>query len=116
MPNPQTGVHATSQYMDNSSFDGEFGIHAREVLGYDGSNLQRLNADNLQIYSVTDGGYTYFCFAAPGTDLDDPGWRIFRLDGDGNLIYADADANYDNVASDPTILYYDYTPSVSPSP
>ena len=108
MPNPQSGVHATTQYLQNSSFDGTYGVFAVEGVGYDGSNLQRLNADNLQIYSLTDGGYTYFCFAAPGTALATAAWRIFRLDGDCNLMYADHNASYDNVATDPTILTYDY--------
>jgi hypothetical protein len=79
------------------------------MMGYDGKNLQRMNADNQQIYSVTDGGYTYFCFAAPGTALADAKWRIFRLDGSANLLYADYNANYDNVATDPTLLDYGYS-------
>lgn len=108
MPNPQTGVHATSQYTDNSSFDSEFGVYAYEGLGYDGSRLQRLDADNLQIYSVASGGYTYFCFSRPGTALATAGWKIFRLDSNANLMYADANANYDNVATDPTALSYSY--------
>jgi len=105
----RTGVHATSQYLDNTSWDEVFETYVTQVMGYDGQNLQRPNADNLQIKSVNSGGYTYFCFAAPGTAEATAKWRIFRLDGDANLMYADGDANYDNAATDPTALSYSYT-------
>lgn len=97
------------QYMENASYDKDFNILTREVMGYDGQNLQRMNADNQQIYHVNSGGYDYFCFAAPGTPLASAKWRVFRLDGDTNLLYADGNANFDNVATDPTLLNYVYS-------
>ena len=99
----------SEQNILNTSFDPDFGVLVVEGLGYDGSNLQRTNADNLQIKVVESGSYTYFCFAAPGTAEATAGWRAFRLDSTGNLLYADGDANYDNVATDPTALSYSYT-------
>lgn len=112
MPRPTTtqpmGIRHSEQNILNHSFDDDFGILLTEGAGYDGQNLQRLNASNLQIYSLTSGGYTYFCFSAPGTAQADAKWRVFRIDADCNLMYADANANYDNVATDPTILSYAY--------
>jgi hypothetical protein len=105
----QSGVTATTQYLQNESWDTVFGTLVFQAMLYDGQNLQRPNADNLQIKSVISGGYTYFCFAAPGTAEATAKWRIFRLDGDANLMYAGGDAGYTNVASDPTALSYSYT-------
>ena len=104
----QQGLAASVQELQNSTFDSGFGVLTTEGLGYDGQSLQRLNADNQQIYSVTSGIYTYFCFAAPWTALATAKWRIFRLDTEANLMFADADANFDNVATDPTSLSYSY--------
>ena len=99
----------SEQTLLKRSIDDEFEILAVEVLGYDGQNLQRLGADNQQIKVVESGGYRYFCFAAPGTAEAAAGWRIFRLDDIGNLLYADGNANFDNVASSPESLTYSYT-------
>ena len=103
------GITHSEQTIQNSSFDEDYGVTMVEQLGFDGKGLQRQNATNQQIYSVTDGGYTYFCFAAPGTPLAEASWRVFRLDSDTNLMYADANANFDNVATDPTLLNYAYS-------
>lgn len=90
-------------------FNPTYNILNVGAYGFDGKGLSILNSSNLQIYSVSSGGYNYFCFAAPGTALADANWQIFRIDGDGSLIYADANANYDNVATDPTLLSYSYS-------
>lgn len=87
--------------------------------GWDGDNMQAIKvridptgalagADE-QIKSVNSGDYTYFCFAQPGTAEATASWKIFRIDTDGNKLYADGDADYDNAASDPTLLTYSYT-------
>lgn len=98
----------SEQTLLKRSIDDEFEVLATEGLGYDGQSLQRLNADNLQIKVVESGGYTYFCFAKPGTTEATAKWRVFRLDSTGNLLYADGNANYDNAATDPTALNYTY--------
>jgi len=95
--------------MQNLGFDIDFNVPVVETLGYDGQNLQRTVTDNLQIYHLVNGGYDYFCFSAPGTALATAGWMIFRLDSDTNKMYADANANFDNVATDPTALDYWYS-------
>lgn len=99
----------TEQNMGNTSFDEDFGVNAVETLGYDGSNLVRSESDDIQTKVVESGGYTYICKAAVGTAENAAGWKIFRIDTAGSKMYADGDANYDNVASDPTGLSYSYT-------
>lgn len=97
------------QYMENASWHSTLEILTRLGLGFDGSNLVMAEADDMQTYVVTSGSYTYVCKAAVGTALATAGWKIFRIDTSGSKLYADGNANYDNVASDPTSLTYSYT-------
>jgi hypothetical protein len=62
-----------------------------------------------QVKIVESGGYTYVCFATVGTSVAASAWRIFRVDSTGNVLYADADDSYDNIATDPTLLNYSYS-------
>jgi hypothetical protein len=95
--------------MENASYDKDFNVLTREIVGFDGQNLQRLLADNLQMFCDSDGTYDYFCFAAPGTAQATDKWMVFRLDNDGSKQFADGNANFDNVATDPTLLSYSYS-------
>jgi hypothetical protein len=54
------------------------------------------------------GVYTYVAFAPVGTAQATAGWKVFRMDETSGLIilYADANGNYDNVATDLTLLSY----------
>ena len=52
------------------------------------------------------GSYTYIAEAVPGTATSSALWRAQRVDGDGNTVWADGDANFDNVATDLTALSY----------
>jgi len=47
----------TEQAIQNRSFDAEFDIATREIVGYDGSNLQRIkvNTDGKLLVDVSDG-------------------------------------------------------------
>jgi hypothetical protein len=98
----------TEQVILNSSFDPTYGTLVFQPMGYDGTNLRRPTADSLQIKIVEDSGYTYICFAAPGIAVATDKWRIFRIDETGNLLFADGNDNFDNVATDPTALTYTY--------
>ena len=101
----------TLEHIANKSFDKSTQMNAIHTLGYDGTtNLQRQNADNLQIYAVNSGGYDYFCFAAVGTALATAKWQIFRIDSAGSKVYADGDAEFSKVATNPASLNYSYTP------
>lgn len=102
-------IEYTEQNILNNTYDKDYDVMQVEPLGYDGQTLQRMQADALQIKTANDGTYDYFCFSAPGTALASALWQVFRIDGDGNKMYADADANFDNVASDPTALSYSYS-------
>lgn len=98
----------SEQNVLNTSYDSDYDVLVVEPVGFDGQALQRLKAQNLQIKRVNDGTYDYFCFSAPGTAVATAKWQVFRLDSSANLMYADADANFDNIASDPTLLDYKY--------
>lgn len=99
----------SEQTILEKAFDSTYNVIRTSPYGTSGDNLNRAISQTLQIYAVSDGGYDYFCFAAPGTALSDAKWQIFQLDGSGNLMYADANAEFDNVATDPTLLNYDYS-------
>jgi|MudIll2142460700_1097286.scaffolds.fasta_scaffold1373460_1 hypothetical protein len=96
------------QYMGNSSFDEDFGINMVEPVGFDGQSVQRMMADSMQLYLVSSGGYDYFCLAAPGSALGDAKWQVFRLDSDGNKVFANHSASFDNVATNPAGLNFSY--------
>lgn len=98
----------TEQDVLNAAFDDEFQVLKVRPYGSDGQYLQSAMADNLQIKAVEDGGYTYFCFSAPGTTEATAKWQCFRLDGTANLLYADGNASYTHPATDPTALSYTY--------
>ena len=99
----------SEQTILEKAFDPTYNVIRTSPYGSSGDNLQRALSNTLQIYAVSSGGYDYFCFAAPGTALATAKWQVIQLDGSGNLMYADANANFDNVATDPTLLNYAYS-------
>ena len=54
------------------------------------------------------GNYTYIAFAPPGSDEADAVWKAMRLDDSTGLkiTHADANADFDNIATDLTALSY----------
>lgn len=68
------------QYMGNTSFDEDFGINTVEVIGHDGSNLQRLNADALNTKITTSGTVVYIGISAPGTAQATAKWQCKKID------------------------------------
>ena len=101
----------TIEHIANKSFDKTTQTSVVQPLSFDGTeNLQRDVSSNTQIVAVVSGEYSYFCFAAVGTALATPNWLVFRVDDSGNKIYADGNAEFDNVATDPTSLTFSYTP------
>lgn len=102
-------INKSTQEMQNLGFDVDYNVPVVETLGYSGSGVDRQLSDSLQIKAVESGGYQYFCFSSPGVAEATAGWMIFRLDATGNKMYADANANFDNVATDPTALSYSYS-------
>ena len=93
--------------MGNTSFDEDFGVNTVEVLGFDGQNLQRINATNMAIRIERDGSGNpiYLGLATPGTLTSVALWQIRKLTFDGQndvtaIQYADGDPNFDNIWDD----------------
>lgn len=98
----------SEQNMQNTSFDEDFGVNTFESLGFDGTSLQRMNADAVAMKMTTVGSVTYLAIAAPGTAQSSAKWQCLKMDETSGLIvtYADGDADYNNVATDLTSLVY----------
>lgn len=96
-------------HIQNLGFDKDFQIPIVHPIGYDGQNMVRGEADDLQTKILTSGDYTYICKAAVGTPEATAKWKIYRIDSAGSKMYADGNADFDNVATDPTALTYSYS-------
>lgn len=104
----QSGVAASTQYVQNSSFDPDFGVLVFEALGYDGVNVQRQPAMALAMKLTEAGSITYLARSAPGTAEATAKWQVIKMDETTGLVitYADSNANFDNVATDlPSLTY-----------
>ena len=79
-----------------------------EGVGFDGQNLQRLNADNMATKITVVGTVTYVAKAAPGALEADAVWQCKKIDETtGTVItYADGDSSFDNDAVDLTAHTY----------
>lgn len=104
----KSGISESEQTMQNHSFDSDFGVSVSESLGYDGQNLQRLNADAMATKITTSGSVTYIAIAAPGTAESTAKWQAKKVDSTTGVVitWADGNANFDNVATDLTALTY----------
>lgn len=57
--------------------------------------------------SSTTAGFTYFCRAPIGTAEAVAGWQISRMeDATGKIMWADANAKFDNIAANRASLTY----------
>lgn len=56
--------------------------------------------------TTTTPGSTYIGKAAPGSSESDPVWQIQKVVGDTSGIYADGDAEFNNVWADRASLSY----------
>lgn len=97
------------QYMQNTSFDEDFGVNTVEILGFDGTNLQRMSADALATKITVVGDDTYIGIAAPGTAQATAGWQCKKISVSGGtttITWADGNSNFDNTSTDLTALSY----------
>ena len=99
--------------MGNTSFDEDFGVNAVELLGYDGKNLQRINASNLSLQIDYSGGSNpiYIGIASPGTATSENKWQIKKLTFDGNnnitsIAYAGGAPDFNQIYDDRASLSY----------
>jgi biopolymer transport protein ExbD len=89
------------------------------IYGFDGTAKQIVNvkSDGRIVVSTSEpqnvkitesGNYTYVAYAPLGTAQASALWQAFRIDETSGLVvlYADGNANYDNVATDLTALTY----------
>lgn len=107
-PTNQSGVTATEQYIQNSSFDADFGTQTFEPLGYDGVSLQRMIANSMALKVTVSGDITYIGIAAPGTAQGTAKWQCKKIDTSSGVVitWADGDASFDNTSTDLTALSY----------
>jgi hypothetical protein len=100
---PYSEVHIANQ-----GFDAEFQVPVVQGLGYDGINLQRLNANALNFKITEVGAITYIAKAAPGTAQSEAKWQCMKIDESSGMVltWADGDPSFDNVATDLTALTY----------
>lgn len=85
------------------------GVEAKAVVPYffDGTNLVPSAQADLTSRLVDDGTYVYSGDAAPGTATSAASWRIQRLTkADSTLLWADGNANFDNVWDNYASLSY----------
>ena len=92
------------QEVQNQSFDTDFGVSVVELLGYDGQNLQRINASNLSLQLDYSGGTNpiYIGLATPGSLTSAAVWQIRLLTWDGNnnptqIQYANGSPSFDQI-------------------
>lgn len=100
--------HSTQNIL-NWSFDDDFKTLVTGAVGYDGSTLQRLNADALATKIYTSGDITYIGIAKPGTAEATAAWQCKKINtsaGTTTITWADGNASFDNVATDLTALTY----------
>lgn len=97
----------------NQSFDQVLQQLMVELLGFDGSGLQRLNADNLVTKLDYDGGTNpvYIGLATPGTATSEAKWLIRKLTFDGSnnptdIQFATGTPNYDQIWDNRASLSY----------
>lgn len=106
---PTSNTDHSTQRMENSSYDTTFGVLTREGLGFDGVNLQRINADALQTKITTAGTVVYIGLAAPGTAQATTKWQAKKIDStDANnvvITWADGGA-FSQASTDLTGLTY----------
>ena len=108
MTRGQGGTAASTQNIQNESFDPEFGVLVTEPLGYDGVNMQRMIANSMAMKITEVGDVTYIALAAPGTAQATAKWQVMKMDETTGIVitWADGDANFDNIATDLTALSY----------
>lgn len=98
----------SQEHIQNAGFDHDFQVPVSEGLGYDGTNLQRMNADNMAIKITEVGDVTYVAMAAPGTAQSTAKWQVKKIDSSSGTVitWADGNADFDNSATDLTALNY----------
>jgi len=103
---PSIKIKYSSQEIDNLSFDEDYQTKIIENAGFDGINLQRINASslNLQLEYDASNNPVYLGLAAPGSLTTEAKWQIRYLTFDVNnnvtsMTYANGTPNFDKAWS-----------------
>ena len=109
MRNNKPDIYRSEQGVLNWSFDEVLKVLATLSVKYDGANALR-DISNLTAKKITESGnYTYVAVAPIGTAQATAGWQVKRIEvsGDDTIItWADSNANFDNVATNLTLLTF----------
>ena len=99
---PSIKIKYSPQEILNQSFDEDYGVSMTENTGFDGINLQRLNASNLNLQLQYDASNNpiYLGLAAPGSLTTEAKWQIRYLTFDASnnvtsMSYANGTPNFD---------------------
>lgn len=104
-------VKRSTQKVQNLSFDEQFLISTFLSVESDGTNL-RYSQTKLAAKKIYDDGTgnVYVCIAPIGTLEATAGWQCKKIYDDGSgttvITWADGNANFDNVATNPAGLSY----------
>ena len=94
--------------------DGTGAVHvtSNQLLVKDTAAEAALNelvvSNTYSVITVSNETYTYSMFAPPGTASGSAAWRVSRTDASKSRMWADGNANFDNVASNYTALTYTF--------
>ena len=101
-------IEYSEQNILNRSYDRDLGLLLFLAWGYNGQSAQVALADSMAVKSTEVGNTTYFAFAAPGTAQSTNKWQAFKIDDTDGMVltWADADSEFDNIATDLTALSY----------
>lgn len=104
------------------------GVSLNASVGLDGTGAVHVNSNQLMVSDASvqaatnelvitntfsriiknDASYTYTMLAAPGSLSGNAVWRISRTDSVGSRMWADGNANFDNVASNYLAITYTF--------
>lgn len=98
----------STRHIENMGFDPILQIPVRAQVGFDGQGLQRNIADSMAIKITEENNVRYLAMAAPGTLESEAKWAVRKIDETSGMVitWADSNTNFDNVASDLTVLTY----------
>jgi len=85
--------------------DGSINVNSSGT-ATDENDVKAVNLDGYKREVQIDGTDTYIAWALPGTALSAASWRACKVDTNGTRTWADADTDFDNVATDLTALTY----------
>ena len=79
------------------------------LLEWNGSGYTNKTSSQMNIKITEIGDFTYIAKAPIGTAQATAGWQVFRIEesgGDTVFLWCDANNDFDNVATDLTVLSY----------